>query len=113
MCHDWGNAMSSSGLNQPTKVNGLAFASMVLGIASFPMLFFYGGGLLLAIAAIITGQMARRQIEEDPHDRGGGWMATAGVVTRTISSILGALMIILVILGPDIADAFDRILSGL
>ena len=53
---------------QPPK--GLAIASMVTGIASI-VFSFYGFGILPSIAAIITGNLARKS---QPHAR-GFWLA--------------------------------------
>jgi hypothetical protein len=77
---------SSTGImsQQPdTSYNGLAIASMVLGIV-----WIYGLGSLLAL---IFGLVAKRQIKERGQ-RGSG-MATAGIVLGIIG-IVGAIILI-------------------
>jgi hypothetical protein len=54
----------------PPPPKGLAIASMVTGIASI-VFSFYGFGILPSIAAIITGNLARKS---QPHAR-GFWLA--------------------------------------
>lgn len=56
----------------PARINGLAIASMVLGIV-----WIYGIGAALAL---IFGYRARRQIQASGGAESGGGMATAGIV---------------------------------
>jgi hypothetical protein len=71
---------------QKQKNNGMAVASLVLGIVS----------LLLwpaAILGLIFGFVARSQLAERPHETGGG-MATAGIVCSLVFGILGLIWMI-------------------
>jgi hypothetical protein len=74
---------------QPRTTNGLAIASMVLGI-----LWIYWVGSVLAL---IFGYVARRQIRE--RNQSGGGMATAGIVLGWIGVATFCLMLFLVAMG--------------
>jgi hypothetical protein len=72
----------------PMQPAGLAIASMILGIVGVLFSFFYGFGLFPAIAAIITGHIARKK---QPHAR-GFWLA--GLITGYVGLGLCVLVII-------------------
>ncbi|MDQ1544544.1 MAG: hypothetical protein QOK08_2182 [Actinomycetota bacterium] len=72
----------------PAQPSGLAIASMILGIVGVLFSFFYGFGLFPAIAAIITGHIARKK---QPHAR-GFWLA--GLITGYVGLGLCLLVII-------------------
>ncbi|MDQ1561736.1 MAG: hypothetical protein QOE85_1077 [Actinomycetota bacterium] len=72
----------------PAQPSGLAIASMILGIVGVLFSFFYGFGLFPAIAAIITGHIARKK---QPHAH-GFWLA--GLITGYIALGLSLLAII-------------------
>lgn len=63
----------SNGANSPAKRQGMAIASLVLGILSV-MCF----GLFAAIPAIILGHTAHRRVRKAPDRYGGGGLAIAG-----------------------------------
>ena len=69
------------------QTSNLALISMILGIVSWVIIPFIG-----AIGAVITGHMAKREINSSGGRLSGGGMATAGL-------ILGYLNLILAILG--------------
>ena len=69
------------------KTNGLAIASMVLGIV-----FLYGIGSILAL---VFGYQARNQIDESGGGQTGRGMATAGIVLGWVG-VGGILLIIFV-----------------
>lgn len=72
------------------QTNNLAVVSLVAGIASFFAHVIPGvGGFTVAIVAIVTGFMARKQIKQSGEQ--GMWMATAGIV-------IGALHIALIVI---------------
>jgi Domain of unknown function (DUF4190) len=71
-----------------TPPSGLSIASMILGIVSVVFSFFYGFGLFPAIAAIITGHIARKR---QPRAR-GFWLA--GLITGYVGLGLCVLIII-------------------
>jgi|SRR5687768_10768732 len=70
-----------------TKVNGLAVASLVLGI-----LWIYWIGSILAV---VFGAVARKQITESNGAQSGGGLATAGLVLGLVG--LGTLAAIFLI----------------
>lgn len=72
---------------QPARANGLAVASMVLGI-----LWIYGIG---AVLALIFGYQARTQIDASGGTQTGRGMATAGIVLGWVG-VGGILLIIIV-----------------
>jgi hypothetical protein len=74
---------------QPTRTNGLAIASMVLGI-----LWLYWIGSILAV---IFGYVAKKQIDESGGAQGGRGMAIAGIVLGWIGVATLSLVIILAI----------------
>ncbi len=73
----------------PRSTNGLAIASLVTGIAEF---LFWPVGFFCAIAAIVTGHIARRQIKQTG-DNGDG-MALAGLILGYIGVVLFPLLAI-------------------
>ncbi len=60
---------------QAHKKNGLAVASLILGVLSLVL-----GGILTAIPGIITGHMARSRIRNYPDQYEGNGMAVFGLV---------------------------------
>ncbi|MHB8588921.1 MAG: DUF4190 domain-containing protein [Candidatus Dormibacteraceae bacterium] len=80
-----------------TRTNSLAIVSLVAGIGSFvahiPIPGF--GGFTVALIAVITGFMARKQIRETGEQ--GMGMATAGMVIGIVHlALLGLLVIALI-----------------
>ena len=72
------------------STNGMAIASMVLGIV-----WIYGIGSILAL---VFGYMARKQIAESQGTQQGGGMATAGIVLGWIGvGILAAVVVVAII----------------
>lgn len=77
----------------PKKDSGLAIASLVCGIAAwiiFPV--------VAAIAAVVTGHLAKKEIRESGNTLGGDGMALAGLLMGYIQLGLFALAILVVIL---------------
>ena len=79
----WASPVQDSGygMNPVSKRNGFAVTSMVLGICAFFPFF----GLLVAVAALIFGFIARRQIQL----RGGSGrgQALAGIILGSIVTV--------------------------
>lgn len=69
------------GYPAPPANNGLAVASLVLGIAGLIIIPIIG-----SIAGAITGHMARKQIRE--RGEGGDGMALAGLITSYVGAVL-------------------------
>ena len=92
------------GVVQATSTNGLAIASMVLGI-----LWIYWIGSILAL---VFGYVAKGQIERSAGRQGGRGMAIAGIVLGWIGVGFLALFIAIAVLArDDIDDSFDGINS--
>jgi hypothetical protein len=77
--------------------NGMAVASMVLGIVSYPVSMLYCMGAIVAILAIVFGFVARGRIKRNETTVGGG-MALAGIILGFIHIALVVLFIVLVML---------------
>jgi hypothetical protein len=90
------------------RTNTLAVVSLVAGIGSFFAHIVPGvGGFTVALIAVITGFMARRQIRETGEQ--GMGMATAGMI---IGAVHIALLILLVI-GIIFIFVFGLVLFGM
>ena len=73
-----------------SATNGLAIASMVLGIVGIFLFCFYA---IPSILAVIFGGVALNQIKRDPARTSGRGMAIAGVVT----GLVGVCLLVLII----------------
>lgn len=80
------------------RTNSLAIVSLVAGIGSFFAHIVPGvGGFTVALVAIVTGYMARKQIRETGEQ--GMGLATAGMVIGIIHiALLGLLILFLIFL---------------
>ena len=84
---------------QPTpRTNGLAIASLVLGIAQI-FLCIIGG-----ILALVFGYISRRQIDESGGTQGGRGMAIAGIILGWIGIGLGIAYIVVIIIAVIVSD---------
>jgi Domain of unknown function (DUF4190) len=83
---------------QSTRTNGLAIASLVLGIAQI-FLCIIGG-----ILALVFGYIARRQIDESGGTQGGRGMAIAGIILGWIGIGLGIAYIVVIIIAVIVSD---------
>ena len=79
---------------QAPQTNGMALASMILGIVSFIL----GTMIVTGIPAVICGHIARRQIRENPQAQTGDGMALTGLVTGYLSIILSVVLIAFLII---------------
>jgi Domain of unknown function (DUF4190) len=79
-----------------TQTNTLAIVSLVAGIGSFFAHIVPGiGGFTVALIAVITGYMARKQIRETGEQ--GMGMATAGMIIGIVHIALLVLVVIVLI----------------
>lgn len=76
--------------------NGMAVASMVLGIVSFPMTISYCGGIITAILAIVFGFIGRGRVNRRETEVGGG-MALTGIILGIAYLLLVAAVVIFVV----------------
>jgi hypothetical protein len=94
------------------KTSTLAIISLVTGIVSWLFLPILGG-----IAAIVTGHLARREINQNPGQLTGNGLATAGLVLGYLNVVLlvipCCIIVILALLGPAIGNVFSEIQMGI
>jgi hypothetical protein len=83
-----GQAGAQPVAGQQQKTNGMAVASLVLGILSLFL-------AILAIPGLIFGLVARNQIAERPNEGGAG-MALAGIICSVVFGLLGVIFFITV-----------------
>ncbi|HET9600718.1 MAG TPA: DUF4190 domain-containing protein [Acidimicrobiales bacterium] len=72
------------------STSGLSIASMVLGICSIVLWWFFGLGIVLGILAVVFGVKERR--------RAPNGLATAGLVTGIIGLSLSVLFVVFVVI---------------
>jgi len=91
--------------------NGLGVTALVLGITSiFPGLYFIG--LLLGPLAVIFAILGRKRVKRGEADNGG--MATAGLITGIVGTLLAAAVTVVVIVvvnsdgGSKFQDCMDN-----
>jgi hypothetical protein len=88
----------------PPRTNGLAVASLVLGILSLC----YG---ITSPLALIFGYRGKRQIDQSGGTQGGRGMAIAGIVLGWIGAVFLVLLIVLIavaFLGDDASIRFEE-----
>jgi len=95
------------------KDSTLAIVSLICGVGAYLIL-----PVIAAIAAIITGHLAKKEIKESGGMIKGAGMATAGLILGYIQIALIVLSIcaifaILPALGSSIADIFSNVNSSL
>jgi hypothetical protein len=94
----YGQQPGGYGYQSTPRTNGLAIASLVLGIAQI-FLCIIGG-----ILALVFGYIARRQIDESGGTQGGRGMAIAGIILGWIGIGLGIVYIVVVIIAVIVSD---------
>ena len=83
--------------------NSPAILALILGIVGLIGLVFTGGllGVVLGIIAIVLGVQGRRRVDSGRTTRNRG-VATAGLVTGVLATVIGLLFLILVAIGVSI-----------
>ena len=76
------------------KTPGLAIASLVCGIAGFPMIAACFSGIAVGIVGAVLGHIALKKIRASNGTLGGEGMAKAGMICGYISAGLGLLILI-------------------
>ncbi|NVK63778.1 MAG: DUF4190 domain-containing protein [Flavobacteriales bacterium] len=90
------------------KKNGLALASMILGIISIVLGFFGLLGIIVGIVAVILAVVAKNQIKADPSMAGSAGQAKGGLIMGIIGAVVGLVMILLTIwLFTAAANSFE------
>ncbi len=94
----------------PQPLNSLAIVSLVTGITSYVAVPFLG-----ALAAVITGHMAKNQIKANPGKYSGEGLATTGLILGYIHLALFVISVILFILAiamlPSLVDWFNGLME--
>ena len=86
----------ASGQTATGQTDGMAVASLVLGILSIPGALFYGVfGIILGAIAIFLGVVARGRIKRSDGTVTGNGLATAGLVLGICGAGLGLVLIAL------------------
>ena len=80
---------------QPPQSNGMAIASLILGIISIPISCCYGIGLIFGIIAIILGFVSKSK--NDPVSGKLSGLALAGIICGAIGCAFSVIMIIIYI----------------
>ena len=85
-----------NGMNppMPVKTNGMAIASMVLGIVSIPLDCCCYIGVIPAILAIIFGILSRKAIRESSGNQKGDGMALVGLILGSVALVIAIGLII-------------------
>src|SRR5690554_4621363 len=84
-------------VNTPKASNGMATASLVLGIVSIALCFFWVVGVISGVLAIILALVAKSKIKADPN-LGGSGAATAGLITGIIGTIVSVIIVIVAVM---------------
>jgi hypothetical protein len=87
------------GYYAPQTTNGLAVASLILGIAGFVGLCGIG-----SIAALVTGYIARNNIDRSGGREGGRGLAVAGIILGWVGTVLLVGLIILFVVAAAVSD---------
>lgn len=83
------------GYPAPQRNNGMAIASLIVGILSIPACFGYGLGLVMGIVAIVLGVLARKKVKLGQAGQGG--LALGGIITGIVGVVLGAIFLAMVV----------------
>jgi hypothetical protein len=94
----YGQQPGGYGYQSTPRTNGLAIASLVLGIAQI-FLCIIGG-----ILALVFGYISRRQIDESGGTQGGRGMAIAGIILGWIGIGLGIAYIVVIVIAAIVSS---------
>ena len=84
-------------VNTPKASNGMATASLILGIVSIVLCFVWFVGIISGILAIVLAIVAKNKIKADPN-LGGSGAATGGLITGVIGVLISIIFIVIAIL---------------
>jgi hypothetical protein len=102
-----GQQTTGYGYQTGPKTNGLAIASLVLGIAG---LLFYACGVA-SVLALVFGYMSRGQIDRDPQNQGGRGMAIAGIIMGWIGVAIFVIFWVVIAIVAATSDNNDNSMS--
>jgi hypothetical protein len=96
----------------PLPVNSLAIASMVLGFSSYFVLPVVG-----AIAAVVTGHMAKQEIKANPYRYSGEGFATAGLIMGYAHLALTLIFLIFIVIAllmlPSVIEWITELINSI
>jgi len=96
----------------PLPVNSMAVISLVLGITSFSIF-----PLIGAIAAVVTGHMAKQEFKANPYKYSGEGLATAGLILGYAHLALAFLILVFIIIGllmlPSVVDWITQLVNSI
>jgi hypothetical protein len=96
----------------PLPVNSLAIASMVLGFSSYFVLPIVG-----AIAAVVTGHMAKQEIKANPYRYSGEGFATAGLIMGYAHLALTLIFLIFIVIAllmlPSVIEWITELINSI
>lgn|GEM_PF-1321164 len=81
-----------SGTVHPLAVVSLASSVLAYGSAFVGSAALIWPGIVVALAGVVTGLLARRGIAKDPATHGGKALATAGILSGAVFVLLGVLL---------------------
>ncbi len=93
---------------------GMAVASMVIGIVSFVLACGYGIGLLGSPVALVMGRISMKRIDQSGGQLGGRGMAQAGFILGIIGTVLlvlaliGLVVVIVIGVNGGFDDTYDN-----
>ena len=110
----YGGGQLPAGYGTVAPNEGMAVASMVIGIVSLVLACGYGIGLLGSPAAMIMGRVSMKRIDRSNGQIGGRGMAQTGFILGIIGTVLLVLGLILVVVLVVIYanGGFDDTYSG-
>jgi hypothetical protein len=96
----------------PLPINTLAVVSLILGIISYSVL-----PLIGAIAAIVTGHMAKQEFKANPYKYSGEGLATAGLILGYAHLALAFLTLVFIFIGllmlPSVVDWITQLVNSI
>ncbi len=84
-----GSDLNGNNPPMPIKTNGMAIASLVLGIVSIPLDCCCGIGIIPAILALVFGILGKKAIKGSSGTQKGDGMALAGIILGAAGIVLG------------------------
>jgi len=103
---------SAAQLPVPTRTSTLATVSLITGILTWVIIPIVG-----AIAAVVTGHLAKKEIRISAGHLTGDGLATAGLVLGYVQLVLVIVpictILLLALLGPAIGDVFSNIVENI
>jgi hypothetical protein len=97
----YGQQTGGYGYQSTPSTNGLAIASLVLGIAQIFIC------IIGTVLALVFGYISRRQIDESGGTQGGRGMAVAGIILGWIGVGLSIVYIIIIVIAVIASDDND------